>query len=1076
MKKTKKINTNKILFIAITLAVVTLFIAILANAGAITGKHTYGINPPDEYGAAVELTGACCYPDGGCEITDQVFCGTDGGLYQGDDVPCDPNPCPQPAIGACCYSGGCFEDNIVDCNDMFGEYQGDGTSCDELGICDEPFEEYVDLRVTKIGKPDGEVRAGDDLEYTIIVDNLGPIPARNVAIKDIILADECDGCDFVIETIVSDRVCSCWAGNGIVMNTEGGSVMQSSVEGKLEFDCLLEEPEFLPPLSITEPVTSGSNPGRWVLKILVTAEETIDINNFVTVLSDELEYDFSNNVYMTEHEVTDVADVAIYRTSECGPKYTNKEDVDEWDQCIQEPVTAGEILMYSVRVHNFGPSTATNIYVYDHMPAEVEIMQIVSSDGECNAGTPGDPTDPTFCVIDELDDGESETMMVVVKVKEDLESNPLLPDNRPSPLLNDAWVKAEEYDSDMSNNYYSHKQEVLAFADLEIIKDAPVEPVKAGEETFYNVNIGNNGPSTARNVIVRDNLPEKAEFVEALPTQGDCMYNEFDHTLICRLGDMEVEKKADIFIKIKAKADISEGFILTNEALVVSDTEDTFPGNDEALAETEVAASADVYLINELLTEEVVAGGQVKYKITIGNNGPSDAENVNVQDFLPFVFDGGPIYPFEFIRCEPVDIDDFAMCSYDNGVVTVDLLLKTNEQIIPGDLAAGEEYSFIVVAEVDSGYLLNEFVNDDYVGDSYGAKTTNNARRNSNVLNQYSAADLTPYDHPFLATNDARITTITQDMITANNVDAVDTEIYSKADLQIEKDYSGVQWPLLPGDTIGYILTITNNGPSDAAAVYVTDWLPDEVIRDPAHVSVSVSDGTVFEIRPDGRILVLAGNSPDNNMVNQLGRLNSGESVTVEILATVKSTIELDSKIKNRAFVETRKDTSYTWTYDAQTPTPDSNEENNEAELLTPIGPLQDIADISVEKYSRPNPVAPGGLITYEIIIENFGPAVAKGITLFDQLPGELTVTSIDIAGGKGHCTTNLPGEIRCELGDLAPGTGMPSELITIYVTAQVSPSATGIITNMVDVLMKTIDTDMGNNNVIEETTILGLS
>lgn len=40
-------------------------------------------------------TGACCLANyGGCVVTTRAECDAAGGTYQGDDVPCDPNPCP----------------------------------------------------------------------------------------------------------------------------------------------------------------------------------------------------------------------------------------------------------------------------------------------------------------------------------------------------------------------------------------------------------------------------------------------------------------------------------------------------------------------------------------------------------------------------------------------------------------------------------------------------------------------------------------------------------------------------------------------------------------------------------------------------------------------------------------------------------------------------------------------------------------------------------------------------------------------------------------------------------------------
>lgn len=71
-------------------------------------------------------TGACC--DGAdCTIKTELCCGNDGGVYQGDDTTCDPNPCPT---GACCVGEVCTIETETHCTELGGTYQGDGTDCD----------------------------------------------------------------------------------------------------------------------------------------------------------------------------------------------------------------------------------------------------------------------------------------------------------------------------------------------------------------------------------------------------------------------------------------------------------------------------------------------------------------------------------------------------------------------------------------------------------------------------------------------------------------------------------------------------------------------------------------------------------------------------------------------------------------------------------------------------------------------------------------------------------------------------------------------------------------------------------
>ena len=59
----------------------------------------------------------------------------------------------------------------------------------------------ADLRVQKFGKPEGEVRAGDELTYTVIVDNLGTGYAHNVTLDDVMRSNG----TFTLVSVTSSR-------------------------------------------------------------------------------------------------------------------------------------------------------------------------------------------------------------------------------------------------------------------------------------------------------------------------------------------------------------------------------------------------------------------------------------------------------------------------------------------------------------------------------------------------------------------------------------------------------------------------------------------------------------------------------------------------------------------------------------------------------------------------------------------------------------------------------------------------------------------------------------------------------
>jgi hypothetical protein len=69
--------------------------------------------------------GACCYPDGSCEVVEATQC---TGVYQGDGTTCEEVECPAPE--ACCFEDGSCADLLAeDCIGQGGTPQGADTDC-----------------------------------------------------------------------------------------------------------------------------------------------------------------------------------------------------------------------------------------------------------------------------------------------------------------------------------------------------------------------------------------------------------------------------------------------------------------------------------------------------------------------------------------------------------------------------------------------------------------------------------------------------------------------------------------------------------------------------------------------------------------------------------------------------------------------------------------------------------------------------------------------------------------------------------------------------------------------------------
>lgn len=127
-------------------------------------------------------------------------------------------------------------------------------------------------------------------------------------------------------------------------------------------------------------------------------------------------------------------------------------------------------------------------------------------------------------------------------------------------------------------------------------------------------------------------------------------------------------------------------------------------------------------------------------------------------------------------------------------------------------------------------------------------------------------------------------------------------------------------------------------------------------------------------------------------------------------------------------------------------------------DAVAAVAPSSSGSDLSITKTDAPDPVTPGGTITYTVTATNNGPAPATGVTVTDTLPASVTLVS---ASGCTGTTT-----LSCAAGDLAAGA---SATVQIVVTA---PSA-GPVSNTAAVTATSTD-PVSSNNTATATTAVG--
>jgi uncharacterized repeat protein (TIGR01451 family) len=190
----------------------------------------------------------------------------------------------------------------------------------------------------------------------------------------------------------------------------------------------------------------------------------------------------------------------------------------------------------------------------------------------------------------------------------------------------------------------------------------------------------------------------------------------------------------------------------------------------------------------------------------------------------------------------------------------------------------------------------------------------------------------------------------------ANNVASVQTTV-SPANIALTKTANPTS--AFAGQDVTFTVTATNGGPSDATNVVVTDTLP---------------AGLTFKSATGG--CTAAGQTVTCPAVPLL----NGNSVIVTIVATVQPSAT--GSLVNNATVTSPSDNVIA---------------NNTATATVAI--TAPPAELALTLTDAPDPVGPGGALTYQIAIANAGPNDATNVAVTASVPAETVFASADNGG-----------------------------------------------------------------------------
>ncbi|HEX4962806.1 MAG TPA: hypothetical protein VF173_18365 [Thermoanaerobaculia bacterium] len=613
-------------------------------------------------------------------------------------------------------------------------------------------------------------------------------------------------------------------------------------------------------------------------------------------------------------------------------------------------VDRGQDLVYTLKVTNHGPATATNVFLADPTPSG---LTFASATAPCAGGFP--------CFLNTLAAGQTVTVLATYHVPAGYAG--------PDPIVNTASATANEPDGVSGNDSATTTTGVgHPSADLEVVKTAPAQAA-AGSLLTATIVVRNLGPGTALATVLSDPTPTGTTFVSAsAPCAGG---------FPCNLGDLAAGSAVTVTATFKPASSLAAGTVVTNTASVASNSVDPQTGNNSSQASTTIFLQADLAITKTDGKTTAVPGSSVTYTITVTNNGPSDAPGARVTDTFPAILTG----------------------------------VSWTCSASAGSSCAG------------------------------GAAGAGNIDRTVNVLAggtvTYTAtATISPAATGTLANTAAvQAPAAVPDPVAGNN-SATDTDTLTpQADLAITK--TDGKTTAVPGGSVTYTITVTNNGPSNASGVTVADSFPG--ILSGVTWTCTASAGSHCSASGVGQILDVID-------------LASGGTAVYTATATISAAAT--GTLANTATVT------------APAGVTELNPANNSA---TDTDTLTPQADLAVTKDDGVTTATPGGQVTYVITVTNNGPSDVAGATVTDSPPAVVTAVSWTCTPSAGaHCTASGNGGIADSV-DLPAGKS-----VTYTLTATINPAATGTLTNQATVAVPAGVTDPtpGNNTATDSDTL----
>jgi uncharacterized repeat protein (TIGR01451 family)/gliding motility-associated-like protein len=380
---------------------------------------------------------------------------------------------------------------------------------------------------------DSNPNVGDELTFTVKLENSGPDIATNVAVEDVLPK----GYTYVLGSVSDNGMYN--AANHTL--TWSGKTIQVS-----GFD------EFTYKVKVNAPTTYPIPVNEYKNKAQVTASDQFDPNSNVA----------NDNGDQSEDDESAV-DIDLQVSDLNFKKTLNTTSAN-----------VGDIVTFTLAVENIGPSTATNVTVIDHLPVGFEY--VTHRNGTFDSAT-------GIWTVGDVLNGTTKTLELDVRV--------LAPTGVAGEYTNIAEVNSsDQYDPDSESGNGSGSGGgngeddddkigiILLDVDLNISKTVNIANPVVNSEVIFTIKIENTGLGTATNINIQESLPSGYTYVSHQTTKGT--YDGFSNWNIISLSNGE---SALLNIKVTVN---ETGDYLNTASVVSVDQNDSDGTNDSDSVDT----------------------------------------------------------------------------------------------------------------------------------------------------------------------------------------------------------------------------------------------------------------------------------------------------------------------------------------------------------------------------------------------------------------------------------------------------------------------------------------------------------